>query len=202
MGNLARSGCLILLIALAPAAAAQVTIEEGGLWSIEGRVTVKACLADQCTSDRAAVQRDLYLSQGSRVDVGLSVGACVLDPEELDGLTTYTPTRRGGLKVRVTDRQRLAALLRSCSGYAGFRFMSARGQIMLAADRRSFDSTIRVAFSVRAQGHTIAINATTKVHGMLLEAESEGIARSEADTMVAPSFEMPDLVASVIERLR
>jgi hypothetical protein len=161
------TAALFALLLGVPAARAQVTIANGGLWQIDVHANLKACLSGHCTSSSARNSVTFPLPSGSIVNVGVLVGGCasVVDPAELAALSSYVPRKRGGLKLKVASVRQLNGLLRGCTGYPGFHLTYIKGNLVLAPDGNSFDTAITAGFTLVAQGHKLGATLVVKVHG-------------------------------------
>lgn len=167
--RIAAAALFALLIGVSTAEA-QVTIDHGGLWRIDVRASLKACLSGHCTSDTVTDTQEFSLPSGAIVNVGVLVGGCagVIDPAQLAEVSSYVPRKRGGLKLKVTSVRRLNALLKGCTGYRGFKLSFIKGNLRLAPDGNSFDTTVTANFTLLAQDHTLSASLVAKVHGALV----------------------------------
>lgn len=185
----------ILVFLCVPTARAQIIIQNGGLWEFDVHANLRACLGGSCASSSASDSTQVDVPSGAIVNVGILVGSCAaaVDPQQVAALSEYVPAKHGRRKLQITDRKALRGLLADCTGYAGFRLMRMTGRLELAPDGNSFDTTIRVAFTLRAQGHTLNASLVTKVHGALL-GEGDVQLQGEGTGFLNP-------VAAVVERL-
>ncbi len=194
--RLAAAG-ILLLLAGASAAQAQVTLERGGLWQFDVHAALRACLGGSCASSRASDSAQFDVPIGTLVNVGILIGGCAatVDPGEMSQVSEYRPAKHGGHTLKVTDRKGLRSLLAGCTGYSAFHLTGMSGGLKEAPDGSSFDTTIRATFTLRIEGHTVSATLVTKVHGGLIE---EGLALAPAP---AGTRLLTDPIAAVAKRL-
>jgi hypothetical protein len=186
-------GAGLLVLAAASAARADLTIANAGTWRLDAHLRVTACLAGQCDRDQAQSSDEVFLSEGTIVQIMLQVFSCDIAAEDYCDLV---PRRNGKLKVVKCDKGAIRDVLRSCSPYPVGRVQRVSGFERMAADGQSFKWKAVIAFSIRAQGHTVSVNAVATVDGTLVAP-----AMTSADTAPLTLDVAPDasaLVESVI----
>ncbi|TMA47396.1 MAG: hypothetical protein E6J83_04885 [Deltaproteobacteria bacterium] len=164
--RLPRATILVVSIAIATPAGAQLAQPVEGVWHLTGHVVATGC-AGRCVTRRETVDQEVVIANGQLSGAEGLVPACEsgLSEQEFDGLLTLVPGRGGWFKIRVVDRARLRDLLRGCIGYSSLRLGRFSGRLRVAVDGRSFDEIVRVAGSVSVLGRTAIFSARGRVHG-------------------------------------
>jgi hypothetical protein len=185
-------GLLLVMLCGSPVRA-QVVIQNGGEWAFDLHATLRACLSGACATSTANDSARYNVPAGTLVNVGILIGGCAatVDPSQLEGISRYTPAKRGGLKLKV-KKKLLRPLLKGCTGYEAFHLTGMSGRLTVAPDGNSFVDTIRATFSMRASGHTLNATLTVRATGTLLDATAVA---TEAPIGVL------DPMATVLERL-
>jgi len=145
--RLPRATILVVSIAIATPAGAQLAQPVEGVWHLTGHVVATGC-AGRCVTRRETVDQEVVIANG-----------------QLSGAEGLVPGRGGWFKIRVVDRARLRDLLRGCIGYSSLRLGRFSGRLRVAVDGRSFDEIVRVAGSVSVLGRTATFSARGRVHG-------------------------------------
>jgi hypothetical protein len=161
-------GAVLAVLAATSVAHADLTITNGGLWRIDTRLTVAACLAGQCDRERAQTSDDVSLSAGTIVQIRLLVFGCEVDVADY---CDFVPRRNGKLKIVKCDKRAIADVLRDCSPYELSGVRRVGGFERMAPDGQSFKWKATVAFTVRTQGQAVSVNAVATVNGTLVAAE-------------------------------
>ncbi len=159
------SPCLALLalVLMGRVADADITITQGGDWTIASRVAVTACVLGHCASAKGSAQETAFLPAGTVVQIALQVWDCGYVP--LDDYCSPVPGRAGKIQLRRCDKLELATILRECSPYPGLRLRRIGGFEKVADDGLSFQWRSTFGFTVRVQGHTVTVAVNVRANG-------------------------------------
>ena len=156
------AAAIAIVMAGAAPAAAQTTEPVPGLWRVTGTVAATGCVEGHCVTRRQAIDEDLVVTSGAEGFLPGCVGAVSAD--ELDGVVTLVPGRRGWLRIRILDRRRFRQLMRRCLGYPSLHLGRLTGRIRIAPDGLSFDARAFVAGSISVYGRTATFSASERLH--------------------------------------
>ena len=160
---------LVLLSSLgliAGTAVAQTVQPLDGVWHLTGKVHATAC-ADRCASRRRTIDKQLVIVDGDLTGADGLESECdgAVSADEFAATSTLVPAKRGWLKMKIVDRPRFTALMRTCIGYRSLRLSRVTSKVRVAADGKSLDEVVGLAGTVKVYGQTVSFTGGGRAHG-------------------------------------